>query len=662
MPFRVLVISLLTLLVAWDVAYASDDEIRQQRALLIFEDFRHWVNLRYQFVDQKNNNFSSSSHQMQENYNASLDGSILNPHLFNANLTFSIGSDQNFYSNAGQSSNRDQSVRYNYQFTGAGLDRSITPFTVSSYRNTETVITPFSPSYTSNTSGNELKATLRNSFLPCSFSYSRKTIDNSGGNFDSSTVTDSFSYSTTHQYKDISSSSLSLTGSQSSGTFAGGTAQTARAFSASLGNTLQWGPEQKYSLTTVGQVYDTVDQDVPQRNVTLSETFQDHLGKALDLQMSYGYSKNTSSGSAEIDSQNSEKTAEVILTHHLFESLTTRLRGKYSHHDPLNGTEERYSGTGELNYIKKLPGGDHLTLSANGGHEVIDNQLGAANITFNDKPFNAVHRGGPLSLNLGTQILKAVTVVKSLNPAFTYVEGIDYTVDLVRGEIDIPPDSRIDMNDQGIDLMISYTVFIDPTLKYASDSFNVSGGLTMRGGRYSVGGSYMDQWMTLLKGSNENSLRNSNLKMLYFNGNLEPLSYRVTVTASDVGSLTSRAIDSSAQYITDLPVGRVAFSGTERYSWFSASGNVPAYGENTTALSASGMRGLGSHMRLTISGNWYDTRSDIRGAKDIATLRANLLFVMNKTMINMDGQTSWNITSGSVTRNDTVTIDFSRYF
>lgn len=662
MPFRVLVISLLILLVACDIARASDDELRQKRALLVLEDFRQWVDAKYQFIDQKYPDFSSSSHEFQESYNANLDTSILNSHFFNTSLLFSVGSDQSIYNNAGERSSRSDAFRYNYQFSGSGLDRSITPFNINSYRHTETVTSPFSPAYTSNTTGNEFKATLRNTFLPITVNFSRRTADNTGGSFDSSTVSDSFSLLGSHQYKDLSGTSFALTASHTTGNSVGGSSENARSYSASLSNNLRWGSGLKYSLSSVGQIYDNFDQNTPQRNVSLTETFTDHLGKALDLQASYSYSGNSSDNPSQVLTQTSVNMGEVIITHRLFDSVTTRLRGKYSDNELLNGSEIRYSAGGEVNYVKKLPGANHLTIATSALHEVIDNHVGSATISFHDIPLTGVKPGDILPLKITNGVLKTVTSVRSLDPVYTFQEGVDYTVDYVQGQLIFQQDGMIGRFPQGIDLLVSYNTFIDPILKYASDSYNINGGLTFQGGRYSIGAAYNSQWTTLLSGPSENSLRDSSSKMVYFNGNAEALTYRVSFTDSEMGSFSTRYLDSSGQYIKDLVIGRFAFSGTERYTWYSSNGTTPAYGENTTSLAASGVRNLTSRLRLTVSGNLYDSRSDAKSPKDMASLRANLLFVLNKTMITMDGQTSWSFSAGSVTRNDNVSIDFSRQF
>jgi hypothetical protein len=664
MSFRILLITLLALAVSWNVAWASDDEIRERRALLVFDGLQQWGNLKYKFDDQYSNQGAGSSHthEFQENYNANLGMSIISPHLFNMSLAFTGGLEQNSYYNDTQGSTSGDSFRYNYHFTGAGLDRSITPFTIVSYRNTETVISPFSPTYTSDSTGNELHASLHNALLPSEFNYSRRTVENSGrGDGNSSTTSNSFSYTATHNYKGFSTTGLSVGLSDASGSFLGSTEQSSRAYSASLNNSLQWGVGNKYTLASLLQFYDSKDQDIPQRSTSFSESFQDHLGKALDLVLNYNL---TSTSTVDFYGKKADtfvNSGEAVLSHRLFDSLTTKLRTKYIYNEMLSGRETRWSGVGELNYIKHLPAGKYLTASLSASHEQVDNRLGSSLISVIDESHPAVHQGDIIMLPL-TGTLKTVVRVKSYNPMFTYSEGVDYTVDYDFGQITIVRGGRIDRNTVGTDLLISYTVSVDPDILYATDSVHGSTSLTFNRGKYGVGAVYAKQWMSLLGGTDNNSLRDSSMATIYFNASADPLTYRLSYTDNTIGDLNSRTVEAGAQYLKDSNLGRFSLVGSERFAWFGATPTQGSYQQNTVTMSMAGIRGLGSNCRLTTSLNLFDDRSSLRSPRDIASLRASILYVLNKVSITVDGQTAWTLSSGNVNRNDTFTVDFSRYF
>jgi hypothetical protein len=664
MSFRSLLITLLAFAVSWNVAWASDDEIRERRALLIFDGLQQWGSLKYQFDDQYSNHGGGNSytHQFQENYNANLSMSVISPHLFNMSLAFTGGLEQDNYHSATQGSTTGDSFRYNYHFTGSGLDRSITPFTLVSYRNTETVISPFSPTFTTDSTGNELHVSLHNSLLPSEFNYTRRTVESSGrGDSSSTTTSNSISYSATHNYKGFSTTGLSVALSDASGSYLGNTDQSSRAYSANLNNNLQWGIGNKYTLATLLQLYDSMDQSIPQRSASFSESFQDHLGKALDFVFNYSVTSTNTVDFAGKKADTLVNTGEAVLSHRLFESVTTKLRAKYAYNEMLSGRETRWSGSGELNYIKHLPAGKYLTAAFSATHEQVDNRLGSSLLSVVDENHPGVHQGDIIMLPL-TGVLKTVLRVKSLNPIFTYSEGVDYTVDYGFGRITIMPGGRIDRNGVGTDLLISYTVGVDPDVLYATDSVHASSSLTFKRGKYSVGGVYARQWMSLMGGADDNSLRDSSMATIYFSGSADPLTYRVSYTENSIGELQSKIGEGTAQFQRDTLVGRFSLVGSDRFSWFGATSTQDSYHENTATVSVAGMRGLGDNCRLTASANLFDDRSSLRSPRDIMSLRASLLYLLNKVSVTVDGKTSWTLSGKSVTRDDTITVDLLRYF
>ena len=655
---RILIIGLLTLLAAPYHALASSDEYRQQRALLVLEDFQQSVNLKYRFQDHYfGNGQTSYSHGFQENYNGSIIGSVLNPHFFSAYLSFSLGLNQSIYNSTGKDSISSQALRYNYQFSGSGLDRSITPFTVNSYNSTETVMSPFSPTYTSNSSGTDLRVSLNSELLPSTIGFSHMTLENSGGGNDSSSSSNSFFYSATNNYKDFSTSGVTLSLSAA----AADSGQDHRAYSASLVNSLRWGEKAKYTLSSMAQVNETQSNDVPQRIVNLTETFQSRLGKALNLEMIYTFSDNSIVGYSELDTGNTLQKGEMQLTHKLYESLTSRGKGSISVNELLGGTESRYSGMIDFAYIKRLPGQNRLQLNASLGRQVVENKLGSSALTVLNELHPDAFQGSLITLD-PRGILTSVISVTSTDPLFTYLEGFDYTVDLARQEIYIEPGGRIDTTGDGTDLRISYTVYVDPLLEYAIDTRILGGSMTFAGGRYSVGASYLAQEMSLIHGPDQNSLRDSSMKRVYLNGKKNRLTYRVSLSESVVGNMSAQSFEGTTQYEWQSSLGRFNFVGSERYSKYDATQTSPAYGENVVTLSVGGVRSISSRTKITLSANAYDSRRDLRSAKDIVSLRGALYTTLNKVTLALEGQTSWNFSEGANTRDDTFTIDFSRTF
>jgi len=661
MPLRILLIGLLTTLVACSVAHAiGDDEIRQKKALFMLGDLRQSTSLRYLFSGHTaNGTRSNSSHGFQENYNGSLQANILDPHIFNASLNFSVGLKQDLYYSGDQKSSAN-AFRYSYLFSGYGLDRSATPFALSSYRSTDTVMSPYSPSYTANNTGHELRAELRNALLPSTLKFIRTTLENSGGGFDSSTVNNSYSYAATHQYRDFSASGLTVSLSESTGSFSGGAKESSRAYAASLNNTLRWGEGQKYALVSRAQALDAVNRRVPQRNLSLSESFHDRLGKALDLQLSYYLANSSTIGfeNQQSESESNLHKAEARLSHRLFDSLTSRVAAKASSHELLGGIEYRYAGEGELDYTKKIPGDNRLNIRVAGVHEVVDSRLAASLLPITDEVHLAPPQGEPIVLPLSGSILNSDSVVvRSSIPLFSYDEFVDYTVDPARGQISTVVGGRIA---PGTELLISYTVS-SPIVKYANNSIFMNTSMTFLAGRYSLGGSYSQHWMNLLEGPANNTLRDSSTKRLYFGGNLNPLSYLVSYTQSLVGDLETQWFEGTGQYSRDSRFGRFSLTATERYSRYGATPTAEAFTENTATCSVVYLRNLFANARLTLSANALDSRSELRGPRDIVSLRGSLQYSLNKMSLSFDGRSQWGFSRGITTRDDTLSFDFLRY-
>ncbi|MBJ6727268.1 hypothetical protein [Geomesophilobacter sediminis] len=681
---RILLIALVAMLALSGVAQGSgDDELVQKRALIILGDFQQWVSLRYLYSGNKSTGFAgSSSHEFLEDYNSSFGFDILNPHFFNANLNFSLGLDQNRYDSQG--SNWGDSVRYNYQFTGAGLDRSVTPFTISTYQNTDRVQAPFSPSYTATTSGTDLQVDLRNVFLPSTFRFSRIGTETTGGGNDTNAVTNTFSYTVRHQYQDWVHSGLALSISEGTASSFGGGSLDTRAYSLSANNAVQWGARSQYSLASTVQVSEALDQGVTQRNFSWNEGFRDALGKSLEFHAVYSLADSTVSGivlgnsvgsggatdpnAAATTNRTRSNIGEVGLTHRLFESLTTRLTGKGTYNQLLDGTESRYSGQADLNYTKKLPDNNRLAINFTELYEVIDNQLGSPFELIPDELHAQVAQGQVITLGDTRPLVDVISVRNRIVDStgnsistITYQSPRDYTFDTRTGQITITVGGTI-ATTANQDILISYRVQVDERLKYSNESTTVSANMTFLGGSHSVGGSYSSQRLSLISGPPNNSLRNSRNILVYLNGEIQPLTYRVAASQNQLGDLTSRTFEGSGQYFKEEGNARYTVVGSDRYVSYDATSTTRSYGENTASCSVGGMRQLNPYARFTVAANAYDTRSDIRSPKDIVSLRGTLLIVVNRMSLTVDGQTSWSFSGGIVTRENTASVQLLRYF
>lgn len=669
MPALVLfLISLLILPGALGVAQAeSTYEIRAKKGLFVFEDFRQWVNLRYRFNDhdssQGDNNSTSVSHAFQESYNFGLNAAIYDPHLFDANLQAGILFDQN-RNNNDTSYSSSNNVAYQYHFSGTGLDRSPSPFTLLSFRDIKTVESTYSLPYTSDITGHEFDIALRNVILPSKFHFDRNTLDIQGGGFDSSTVSNSYSYSVGHNYKDLSSTSLGASISEQTSRGSTGDEQGSSSYMLQFSNNLSLGTQKKYSLMTQLQLNDYKTDNLPQHNLNLSEIFQARLGEALNLEAIYTLSKSSSTDFAGQAQESTLNLGEATLKHKLFNSLETDLRGRVSYNKLLDGNENRYSARGNIRYTKLLPAASRLIVGVAKGYELVDRRVGSTTITVIEELHPGVHQGDAIDLPLADGTLRSVVSVKSRNPVFTYVEGVDYVVNSVLGRIDILAGSgvRIDMTGTGMDLYISYVVFKDPLIKFVTNSFSATSELSLLDNNLQLGASYSDEQQAVISGPAKNSLRDSRSMMLYVSGRHDIFNYRLSYRDVVSGNQAYQAIEGSGRARWDSYNSSFSLMARDRYYMYDTNSATVGYSENTAELSASYIRNILTNMKLSVQTNVLDIRSELRGAKDSLSLQSTYLIILNKTTITMSGQTAWTLYNGGISRDDSVHIDITRNF
>jgi hypothetical protein len=658
MPLRIILIIVLAVTGAVGVAHADESgiEYRQQRGIFLLEGFDHWVDTRYQFTDHGSNTGTADSNSQTalEEYNFNLYSAILDPDIFDSYLNGTIGYNQDWYNSGGTGSSSD-GLQYQYNFSGNGLRKSKSPFSINSSRQINTVATQYGPAYTTDTTTNDFSISLQHDTLPSSFHFVRNTLENTGGGFNGNTASNSFSYSTQHNY---GVSSTGFSGSISDGTSSNGDFHAANV---SLTNNLNWGADiRRYTLLTSLQLQDSEYAGVPQYTLTASENFVAPLGKALSFTTGCSISKNTTNDYLGDKTDTYGRAANAGLSHRLYESLVTSLTGKGFSNDILGGTETQYSGEAGLNYHKKLSELNGLTTVVDYLYLVDDRQVASSINTVQNQFYPGVQRGNTITLPLSGALLKTVLAVTSRVLGITFTEGLDYTVNYTLGTIFILPGGRIDnpASGTGMDLYISYTDFMDPSLKYASKSFTASTNITMLNGNYSVGLSYSQLKYTLLAGSAQNSLRDTRTIQAQFIGINDNFNFRLAVSDNLIGDLHYDTVEGNGQYIWD----NVTLTGIERFSIYGPSESSAAYTENSTQCTLAYTREFLDFILFNALLNLADVRNSLLKTNDYASMQLSGKFRINKLTVAIQGQTGWQFSGSAVTRDDMFKIIISRYF
>jgi hypothetical protein len=295
---------------------------------------------------------------------------------------------------------------------------------------------------------------------------------------------------------------------------------------------------------------------------------------------------------------------------------------------------------------------------------VVDRQGGPATTTVRDEPHPGVHQGDEIYLPLGNGILSSVISVKSRDPIFTYVEGIDYVVNRALGRIDILAGSgvRIDMAGTGMDLYISYVVFKDTNIKYSVDSFAATSELSLLDNSLLLGATYSEDQNHVISGPANNSLRGSRSTTLYASGRHDIFNYRLAYRNVETGNQSYQAIEGNGRANWNTYNSTFSLDARNRYYLYDATPVNEGYSENSAEVTAAYVRNILTNMKFTLQANFIDSRSDLRGAKDSLSLQSSYSIMLNKTYITMSGQTAWTFYNGGIWRDDSLHIDLTRYF
>ncbi|MFZ4855053.1 MAG: hypothetical protein ACOYL3_01530 [Desulfuromonadaceae bacterium] len=658
-----LVIVFLLLPVSSGVALAERiTDFSQIKGVFLYENFQQWLNLSYNYSGSETGTSSSTSHAFKESYNASLKMALFDTSIFDANLQGGVIFDQN-RSRGDDISSSTKNSSYQYNFSGNGLSKSRVPFTILSLRNTNTVLNTYMSPTTTDTNTNEFGISFLNNKLQSYFTYSRNSIDNTVNGMTSNSLSNSYSYSASHQYGGMSTSVSAAFSDQTGGT-SNGDMLTTSTNSLGLTNTLNFGEQQAYSLLSSFQLENTTVDNLPQRYISFTESFGAVLGRALTFNAVYSLTNNQNSG---LTGDETINKGEIRIRHKLFDSLVTELFSDVTLNKRNGGTENRYSVTGNAGYVKNLPTGDQLSLGVNKGYALVDRDVVSSTVTVTDQLHRAVHQGDVIVLDLNDGTLLSLSAVTSRNPIYTYVEGVDYTVNYTLGRITILSGGgvSIDMDGSGTDLYISYTVYQNPRIKYATDSVALTSNLALFNNQINIGSTWSQAKQKVISGPTLNTLQGSRALSLYVNGTYNTFNGGLTYRNELMDRLSYQVFEGNGSVNWNTSNATVSLTAHDIYTMYGATSTSAAYSENSSNATVSYGRTIMSNASLVLQANASDIRSDVRPAKDTLGLQGRFQIELNKFSINLTGQTVWvfySNSSSSTSRSDSVYVNLARYF
>lgn len=665
--------SLILLLASLRPAHARGGtiEIVPQRGLFLLEELQQWVGFNYQFTDHNvtGNSLGYTAHNFQELYHAQGSLSILNPHLLTIAMTGDVGLEQIDNSGTGSTS-FGKNALYEYSVNASALDSSWHPVTLFTSHSLDTVVTPFSPTLSSTVDRSGLDLLFINTPLLTRFRYETNTLAVKGGSLDSTAASHYFDASASHNYRGINNASVdfSLNATNTTSISNGkGSDQSGHGYSFDASDTLHLGKTKQYGLTSRVQSQDVTTGGVPQKILTLSEAFSGHLGKALDVQLSYRHSENRTA-----DQNNQELLYKTDfydgqLRHHLFQNLDTLLVGTVSQTSLPGGSETDTSGVVGLTYQKRIGAENLLKVQGTYQRDVTDRKGAATEHVVVDERQTVELANTAFTLKLTGPVLQGSVRIRSLtagstdqNPIFrTYQEDIDYRVDYQLAVVTwggVVPDNPV--------LRVSYTSLLDPSVQYATNTLNTSATLSLMNGRCLFTGAYFDQSRELISGSTQNGLFDSRSVLFRFMRIYDTQSFSFEYNDHLAGPSKFRYVEGDWQYNEQGYLKTLQFEANDRYtiygsSFSSASSNSV---QNSLTASATMTREVFDLAQWLLSLNFVDERGGGSPNGDKVFVRSTFKARFNQVTLSLSGSSSWRLTGATRTRDDFFRMELKRYF
>lgn len=629
-------------------------EVVRPQAFLQYEGIQQGVSFLYDYSGQHTGNSNSTANSFQEKYHIGSAFSILDPNLLHLDLGGDLIFDQ---VNSSRDSAEARQLNYQYSVSASAFVADPYPVTFSSAHNSNQVVTAFLPAYTATTDSTLVGLRLVNDFLPLQLRYNRISTKTQGLQQDSITAGNGLLLLASHNYRDISSSELSLTYDDTQSNVAEQVTNS-RSYSLAFSNSLNVDQEKRYSLSTSVQVQDSILSLVPQRSATITEGIFGRFGKALlgNLTYEHSYNKTLDFDGREQVQQTDSGTA--ALSHKLFQSLESQLRGHYQERSVFGGTETSYGETLSLGYQKKLQEQSVFRFNVGTGRETTIRDVSGSELAVRDELHAKVQQGDVITLSFSGR-LGSVVSVKSRNPDILYVEGRDYSVNLPLGRIEILNGGTVV---PGTDLFISYLVLINPKVSFSTDSVNLSSTLSILQNRYQLSADISTQSVTSSGGDPNLSLYSTKTSRIHLDANYTDNTLSTEYSTYESGPTKYSYLSGSWRYLHQMISAVISFNLQDR---FTKNDSVTAGGgtstENNISAGSTYSRNLFSWAKLVLSLN-YANNTDKKGSSDYVFFKTTLNAHLNRLDFNLAGQSIWRVSTGQSSRDDNLHFEMSRAF
>lgn len=455
-------------------------------------------------------------HAFEETYGMSLDYAIYKHKYWSGTLGARFGFEQSWDDDTLAQTNSLQRSISEYKASGVLLKNSLSPLVLESYSTTEQVSRRFSRDYDLEKDRYSATLNIRSRGLPATLRYSFNELTTSGLDLDRLTRLKTLSLTVSHSYENISTTAYDII-----------TAQDDQQF---LGLGLD---EQRITDSLTYKFWNRLNPPLWGRSLELKSIYryrdetgyrqgkewnwQEYLlwvpGRALRGEFFYRRDYQ-----GWFDRERDFTETEAYLSHRLFYSVTTSVRGKSRNTEYNNGIEDEDSLAVAINYSKKLSPGRTFNISLEETRGFVDRNLDSDTISIFEESLTVSLVESNLLNN--QNVIPGSIWIQSSDRLVAYVEGVDYLVGEFGAftEIIIPAGSAIGVDDV---LLINYQYMVNPSVDYSNDSHSLTTSLSMFDNQVTVYGRLLFAEQELRSGNdNLSTLENSDHYNLGIRGKL----------------------------------------------------------------------------------------------------------------------------------------------
>ncbi|MFA5515854.1 MAG: hypothetical protein WDA20_06150 [Desulfuromonadales bacterium] len=650
----VITLLILFLAIAGSVAIAA----AERKSLFLFKNFNQVVHFTYNFNNYDFSDYSSTRHRAYEDYVVGTDYAVLDPRLVNGRFSLGFRFKQDRSNSQGDSST-STGLGVFYDIRGVFGDRGAYPLHFFLNSKIEDFSGKYGIDYQVTTDNYGFSLILRNRYLPSTINYMHSVSEIDGMEIDNKIIRDELSLHVKNSYR-ISQTYLSLTFlDENYRSYVADDDDFTDSAILDFGNTLDWETLGKFrrlnSFLKVWKATGLNERD----DLEWSESLAWELGQALHSGAIFSFSR------ARGERFDRTATAERgWLQHELFKSLITRLELFARDTDFSPGAEEVVGGRIGWAYRKVLPATGSLNIQLYKQYQVTDRDLENMRQTYPNEA-HTVNFAERLLLN-NLNVLPESIAVRNADPLLhigDYQRDVDYTVVQLGAltQIVVTGAGLSNVIEEGMVLLITYDVQVDPNLEFSSDSEGIAGEIRMRGNRYRIFGSY-DQVRQDITGGDENALHltDQNTLRMGFEREWETITllgeYQRLESDRDVHS----SLGGSLRYYTILPDGSLSLYLRDRYWWYDVDNGAAIDDQNSLTLGGQYRTLLFDSVQTTATADYQRVMGG--SDSDRIALGADFRWAFRKLTLSLRSQAGFRRLDGKSTSDQHVRLEITRFF